>query len=246
MKRRLSLFIASICLFACHSKQCKITLVPTGDGMEALYGHIKEITTGNEIETHTERDYYSIVDFNKKGDSIKISGSSHGMISITKINAVYGSHGKVSKMIKYHDFEYLGGDPFGNDPAYKKRRNSLAKQVAGVYTCDMGGHVVNYIPESNDVESYIYKYNTEGDMIECDTYIKSIGLKYVSKFTYNSRHLIDEENKFVNKHLMMHVNYSYLEFDSGDNWTKRKGSYDYPSGLAGKETETLTRKITYY
>ncbi len=246
MKRSFVFFIISICLCACNNKRSKAVYVPIQDGMEAFNGHVKEIITEDEIRSGTERDYSSTINLSKRGDSIEVSGGSHGRISVTKMYAVYNTQGKMTKMIEYHDLEYLGGTPFDNDSAYQKRRDSLAKQVAGIYTCDRNGHVIKYSPESNDVESYIYKYNTEGDMIECDTYIKSIGLKYVSKFAYNSRHLIDEENKFVNRTLMMHVSYSYLALDSRDNWTKRRVSYDYPSGLGGKETKTLTRKITYY
>jgi hypothetical protein len=58
--------------------------------------------------------------------------------------------------------------------------------------------------------------------------------------------MVVETEKFINKTLILQVNYSYLKFDFKHNWIKRMVSYDYPTGLGGKRSNTLTRKITYY
>ena len=124
----------------------------------------------------------------------------------------------------------------------------LSKQVSEICMYDKNGYITKrFIQPENPVGAcYTFKYDLKGDLIECDFYRNPKELINVTKFTYNdSREVVEEKNYFYGK-LTMHSNYSYLEFDSENNWTKRKASYESPWDPGAKNTETIIRKITYY
>jgi hypothetical protein len=248
MKSSLLFILFSVCLFSCSRKRSNPTFIPINGGIETLYGHVKDVETEDEGGVTTEQSYYATINLSKRGDSITVGKSLHGSMWFVRMIAIYDPHGKKVKMLQYNpkmDMPY----PFADSAEFKRRRDSLAKQVVGEYTYNQNGYLIKFMPSASysSTENYIYKYNAKGDMIECNTYIKGISLKFVTKYTYDSMGRVIEEESFRNQALTMQTEFTYLAFDSQNNWIKRKASYDYPTGPGGRgETKTFIRKITYY
>jgi len=239
------LFSLVILLTSCTLKEqrpSKTWLYKESD-IEVLNGKVNQlIQTDDNCDGVSEQNTSDTVDFDIKSDIKEVRSWDPGIVFQTKYVTKYDSNRRRlqiiarSRALRQIDFWMRA------EIIKKHKVVDTSMKISGVYEYDKNGHVIKRYSSLEDLSegNYSYnKYNSDGDMIETDSYLNSKLLGYVTKLTYDNKHMVIEETIFHNGTLVIKTNYSYLSFDSKGNWTKRKESYDV-------NTVTTIRKITYY
>jgi hypothetical protein len=197
--------------------------------LEVLKGAVKQIVeTGLDLRgTPFMLRYSDTTIFDKKGIEIQTrSGWSDGQHFVSKINFKYIDDGK--------ELELLYQDGRGK----------------AVYKHDINGYVseISYYNQTDLYEKKLLSYNKLGQIMQTKTYNNLNELRNKVGYKYNNDGFLLEEDYFpLGKELNgSKILYRYMSFDKKDNWTTKIKNWKMVKDSSYYQTDTITRKITYY
>src|SRR6202012_5549425 len=208
-------------------------------------GQVKQLTVGIDFDGNPNSGQdYDIIDLNKKGDVTKVEHGFHGSVLQFHYVTTYNSNGRKSETNAYFKF---GESNLNQDPLMKHKQIDTGKKFIFKYKYNERGYIIQYALNTNgrQSDSSIYKYDSEGNMIECDHYNPE--LFDIMKYKYDDKNNLIEFNKFTRKNFLEYkAVYEYKRFDSNETGTK---AIVHSQGFYGDESVravTVTRKISYY
>jgi hypothetical protein len=180
--------------------------------IEILKGHVKKLTQIYEaggLDPKSE-----IIDFDSNGNQIQ-----------SKLTNIEGVAGIVKYTYKYES---------------DGKKTIIPDDRFNLYKFEKNGHIaesISYI-DNTIYDSCKFYYDSAGDIVESvDSFSKM--KTNLTRYKYNSQHLLIESDEYQgNKHIYK-VNYEYKSFDEKGNWTQMV--------FHSKDiTRTVIRHITYY
>lgn len=244
-----SVFILVVLSVLSFSKDRKTNSIFLNETIpESLNGNVKQLTITYSDDDFPEGDH-TVVDFDVQGDVINEKREFRGNTVQVKYIAKRNIYGKKMEMVGY--LIDLTKYPIGfNDNTKKVEDIDTAKKFKEIYLYDKDEHISQFILNRFDPASghYLYKYNSDGNIIESDYYINPKLLLDITKFKYDNKHHLIELDKFTTKNFLAYrVHYFYKSFDPKNNWIKMvaqsEGFYPTPKDM---RTYTVNREITYY
>jgi len=216
--------------FACKTGHNKIVWTHFDEDLDMLHGDVKQVTI--IYDRPLAKSFYYVFNIDRDGKERGL----HVHFQSTHLKTRYVA--KYDKSSNTEDFIGYTKDISGS----KRNQVSGNETIVGIYKYDNQGRIIKYVKIGGveDRNSYIYKYNNLGDLIECDEYDDG-QLESKTTFKYDKRYLITESlAEFEEDSSLEKISYQYKNFDSMNNWlTKIIKSED-------GTTSTETRKITYY
>jgi hypothetical protein len=115
-----------------------------------------------------------------------------------------------------------------------------------IFKYGKNGQIIKFISYSYPGLYDLYKYDTEGNLIED---IQHLGVKrifQISKFKYNVKNILTEGYSYDDGiQLRSKAFYRYVSFDNKGNWTKRIVTHTNIKNVV-ESRDTIQRKIVYY
>ena len=219
---------------SCKAKHNPGETLVYDNNLEVLYSKVKQVT---EITKEPHNLETFIIDFDLHSN---ITCVIRKELCITEVDTTELCNDSLKWEYKY--------DKNGNlTDAIVKR--GLFPQVIKY---DKNGRVAQRSSESKELrensdhilkqDKFYYKYDGDGYLIKCDYYYDTEH-KFSKKYKYNDRHLLIEEDMFSRWQESKTI-YKYQAIDEKGNWLTRTGSINIDN--KSFETDTNTRKITYY
>jgi len=201
---------------------------------EIVYDNHFEILNGKvkQIAEITKKRYAIdtvIADFDVHGN-ITQTNTKHDCDCLVKFAYKYDKNGKPTQATTMHGlFPHV----------YKYDKNGRVTEISQ-YTKELREHS-DYITKQ---DKFFYKYDDAGYLIKCDRYLDT-SHRFSEWFRYNDQHFLIEMDAFSGAgYLDEKKIYKYQAIDAKGNWLKRTVSINMDNKLF--ETDTNTRKITYY
>jgi hypothetical protein len=201
------------------------------EDLDILHGDVKEVTI--TFDHPLGKNFYYILDIDRGGKQRALHEHFQSIHLKTRYVSEYNNNTSTEDLVGY----------LRDISDSNKYQASVNETKVETYKYDNQGRIIKYlkIGGAETGKSCAYKYNSFGDLIECDVYDdKQRDSK--TTFKYDTRHLITESlrTEFEIDSSIEKTSYQYKNFDSMNNWrTKIIKSED------GK-SNTVTRKITYY
>lgn len=227
-----AILILLLLLFVtCKTEHNKTVWIHVYDDLDKLSGDIKQVTVTSD--EHAFKDFHYIINIDREGKERELNMYFHEIQAKTRY---------ISKYYKNENTESFIG--YTKSLSTSKEYQALGKEtMTEICKYDNEGRIIKLINIGgmDDGDSCIYRYNSFGNLIECDQYNSNGQLDSKKKFKYDNRNLMTESlEEFEKDSLEEKVSYQYKAFDLKNNWLSRISKSDDGSST------TLTRKITYY
>lgn len=227
--------------------QKKVSFFLNDENLVVLKGNVKQMATipMDENSPNSGQDYH-IVDVNEQGDLTTITTGFHGIVYKTYYVTTYSANGrKIETRVYTYPYDH---DSFLQDTLLNIKNIDTGKRLMLTYSYNTKNELTGYVfnPGKKEIDSTIYVYNDEGNLIERDHYDDPKLLMDVTKYKYDSDNNLIELNQFFRGHLTLKEFYEYNTFDSKNNWLDATVHAETYYGAGSKQTYKIRRKITYY